>query len=279
MELMNGTEVRKELLEKYKKVIKEEQLDITLAIIQLGDREESNRYIKNKIKYSNEVGIKTNLIKLPETTTEKEVLDIIKDLNEDDRVTGILLQSPTPEGVNFTKCTREIFEGKDVDGVSPDNLFSIHVNQEKILPCTVKGILKLLEYYNIDVEGKNTVIIGRSNIVGRPLADALINRNSTVTVCHSKTNNLSEYTKRADILISAVGEPNLVTANMVKDNFVGIDVGINFVDGKIVGDFSNETYEKASYITPVPGGVGPMTVAMIIDNLIELKEKVYQKIK
>ena len=142
-----------------------------------------------------------------------------------------------------------------------------------MIPCTVKGILKLLEYYKIPVEGKNIVVLGRSNIVGRPLADALINRNATVTLCHSKTKDLEKITKRADIVVSAVGRPNLVTRDMVRKGFVGIDVGINMVDGKLVGDFSKDVEDKASYLTPVPGGVGPMTVAMIIDNLIDLKRK------
>ena len=166
-----------------------------------------------------------------------------------------------------------IKDDKDVDGFSEGNLFAIRDNNEKMIPCTVKGILKLLDYYKIDLEGKNVVVIGRSNIVGRPLADALINRNATVTLAHSKTKDLQKHTKRADIVVAAVGKPNLVTKDMVRKGFIGIDVGINVVDGKLVGDFSKEVEEKASYLTPVPGGVGPMTVAMIIDNLIDLAKQ------
>ena len=272
MEIISGTETRKKLLEEYKKTIAKEKLDIGLAIIQVGDNPSSNTYIRNKLKYTTEVGIKSELIKLEENVSEEEVIRLIEKLNKDSKVTGIILQSPLPDHIDFTKCARLISNEKDVDGFSEENLFSIRDNNEKIIPCTVKGILRLFEAYNIDLEGKDIVVIGRSNIVGRPLADALINRNATVTLCHSKTKDMKEYTKRADIVISAVGKPKLITKGMVKKDFIGIDVGINVVNGKLVGDFSKNTYEKASFITPVPGGVGPMTVAMIIDNLIELKK-------
>ena len=269
MNIISGTEVRKKLLEEYKEKIKKDNLKISLVIIQVGDNEASNTYIRNKLKYTKEVGIKSKLMKLDESISEEELIEIIKKLNRS-KTTGIILQSPLPKHIDFTKCARLIKDSKDVDGFSKDNLFGIRDNNEKIIPCTVKGILKLFEYYNIDVSGKNVVVLGRSNIVGRPLADALINRNATVTLCHSKTINLEEYTKRADILISAVGKANLITKDMVKKDFIGIDVGINVVNGKLTGDFSKDVEEKASYLTPVPGGVGPMTVAMIIDNLIEL---------
>ncbi len=272
MNIISGTEVRKKLLEEYKEKIKKDNLKISLVIIQVGDNEASNTYIRNKLKYTKEVGIKSKLMKLDESITEEELIEIIKKLNRS-KTTGIILQSPLPSHIDFTKCARLIKDSKDVDGFSKDNLFGIRDNNEKIIPCTVKGILKLFEYYKIDVSGKNVVVLGRSNIVGRPLADALINRNATVTLCHSKTINLEEYTKRADILISAVGKANLITKDMVKKDFIGIDVGINVVNGKLTGDFSKDVEEKASYLTPVPGGVGPMTVAMIIDNLIALAKE------
>jgi methylenetetrahydrofolate dehydrogenase (NADP+)/methenyltetrahydrofolate cyclohydrolase len=189
MQIISGTEVRKELLEEYRKTISKENLKISLVIIQVGDNPSSNTYIRNKLKYTKEVGIKAKLMKLDESITEEELINIIKKLNRS-KVTGIILQSPLPSHINFTKCARLIKDSKDVDGFSSNNLFAIRDNNEKIIPCTVKGILKLLEYYKIDVEGKNVVVIGRSNIVGRPLADALINRNATVTLCHSKTKNL-----------------------------------------------------------------------------------------
>lgn len=273
MELMSGMKVRSSLLDDYKEIIENENLEMSLAIIQVGDNEESNKYIKNKLKYTDMVGINSILYKLPLDITEEEVLKLIDNLNNDEQITGIILQSPTPSHIDFDKCAKTILSDKDVDGFTEENIFAIRDNHEKIIPCTVKGILKLLDYYDIDIEGKDIVVIGRSNIVGRPLSDALINRNATVTVCHSKTKDISKHTKNADIVVSAVGSPNLITPDMVKDDFVGVDVGINFVDGKLVGDFSKDCYEKSSYISPVPGGVGPMTVAMIIDNLIEMKRK------
>ena len=272
MNIISGTEVRKELLKEYKKIIEKDNLNISLVIIQVGDNEASNTYIRNKLKYTEEVGIKSKLMKLDESITEEELIEIINKLNKS-KTTGIILQSPLPSHIDFTKCARLIKDSKDVDGFSSNNLFGIRDNNELIIPCTVKGILKLFEYYKIDLSGKDIVVIGRSNIVGRPLADALINRDATVTLCHSKTKDLSIYTKQADIVISAVGRPNLINKDMVKDNFIGIDVGINIVDNKLVGDFNKDVEDKASYLTPVPGGVGPMTVAMIIDNLIELKRK------
>jgi len=273
MKLIDGKKVREELLKEYKRVIEQDNLKIKLAIIQVGNNSSSNVYINNKIKYCNRVGIDTELFKLDNNVTENKLIELIDKLNKDDKYTGIILQSPLPEHIDFTKCARRINDNKDVDGFSKNNLFGVRDNDERILPCTVKGILKLFEYYNIDLKGKNVVIIGRSNIVGRPLADALVNRDATVTLCHSKTKDISIYTNLADIIISAVGEVNLIHKYMVKDGFVGIDVGINFVDDKMVGDFRKDVYPQASYITPVPGGVGPMTVAMIIENLIQLSKQ------
>lgn len=272
MKLIDGKKVREELLKEYKRIIEADNLHITLAIIQVGNDSSSNVYINNKIKYCNSVGIETELFNLDNNVTEFKVLELINQLNNDSKYTGIILQSPLPSHIDFTKCARKIADSKDVDGFSKNHLFGVRDNNEKILPCTVKGILKLFEYYNIDLKGKDIVVIGRSNIVGRPLADALINRDATVTLCHSKTKDISVYTSKADIIISAVGQPNLIHKYMVKDGFIGIDVGINFVDNKMVGDFRKDIYQQASYITPVPGGVGPMTVAMIIDNLIELSK-------
>ena len=271
MKEMNGIKIRKELLDEYQEIIQKGNLSIKLAIIQIIENEASNLYIRNKEKYAAQVGIKTEVTLLEKDTKEIEVIELIEKLNQDPTVTGILLQSPVPEHIDFQKCTEKIAIEKDVDGLTKENLFSIRNHQEKILPCTVAGILKLLEYYQIPIEGKNVAIIGRSNLVGRPLEDALINRNATVFLCHSKTKNLKEITKISDIVISAAGVPNLITKDMVKKDFIGIDVGMNLVEGKLVGDFAKDIEEKASYLTPVPGGVGPMTVAMVIHNLIELK--------
>ena len=273
MKLMDGVQIRNEFIKIYQKTIQENQLDICLVIIQVGDDFSSNTYVKNKVKYAELLGIQTQVMKLEETITEEELIQKIEQLNNDSKVTGILLQSPTPKHIDFIKCVRMISPSKDVDALTEENLFALRDHQEKILPCTVKGILTLLEYYSIPLEGKRVVVVGRSALVGRPLVDALINRDATVTLCHSKTINLEAITKTADILICTVGKPNFITKDMVKDGFIGIDVGINYLDGKITGDFSKEVEEKASYLTPVPGGVGPMTVAMVINNLIELKMK------
>lgn len=270
---MDGIQIRNDLLKTYQKIIEENQFHIHLVIIQVGDDFSSNVYIRNKIKYTKLVGIETQLMKLEETVTEEELIQKIQELNEDSKVTGILLQSPTPSHIDFIKCARMISPSKDVDGLTEKNLFALRDHREEILPCTVKGILKLMESYSISLEGKRVVVIGRSVLVGRPLVDALINRDATVTLCHSKTINLEAITRTADILICAVGKPNFITREMVKEGVIGIDVGINTFNGKIVGDFSKEVEEKASYLTPVPGGVGPMTVAMVIDNLIQLKMK------
>ena len=271
MKVLNGIEIRNHLLEEYKKEIEEKQLNLSLAIIQIGKNSSSEIYVRNKIKYASQVGIKVENICLEEDTTEEKVIDCIQRLNKNPEITGIILQKPTPASIDFDKCSQMILPSKDVDGLTKENLFSIRNHQEKILPCTVAGILKLMEYYQIPLEGKNVTIISRSNLVGRPLEDALINRNATVFLCHSKTKNLKEITEISDIVISAAGVPNLITEDMVKQDFIGIDVGISLIEGKLVGDFAKETEKRASYLTPVPGGVGPMTVAMVIHNLIELK--------
>ena len=272
MTILDGKKIRDELIENYKKIIQEKDLNIVLAIIQIGENPSSSTYIKNKEIFTKKVGIETKVLKLSEDIKEEECINLINQLNNDPTITGILIQSPLPNHLDFKKLSRLIIDSKDVDGLSKNNLFSIRDNKEIILPCTVKGILELLAYYHLDVEGKNIVVIGRSEIVGRPLTDALINRDATVTLCHSKTKNIEMYTSQADIIISAVGKPNLINKEMVKEGFIGIDVGINKVGDKIVGDFNENVKEKASYLTPVPGGVGPMTIAMLISNLIELKK-------
>ncbi len=270
--LLDGKKLRDELLIKYKEEIKNNNLKIKLAIIEVGENEASKIYIKNKIKYCSEVGIETKVYNLDNDTNENELIDLINKLNNDKNVTGIILQSPIPTHLDFDKCSSLIDSNKDVDGFTLTNVYNLYLNKKSILPCTVKGIIKLLEHYNIPIEGANVVIVGRGNIVGKPLALALENRNATVTLCHSKTKNLINYTKQADILVAAAGSPNLIKKDMIKKTSVLIDVGVNRIDGKIVGDIDKGVYDIVSYVTPNPGGVGPMTVAMIIDNLIEMKE-------
>lgn len=270
--LLDGKKLRDELLIKYKEEIKNNNLKIKLAIIEVGENEASKIYIKNKIKYCSEVGIETKVFNLDNDTNENELINLINKLNNDKNVTGIILQSPIPTHLDFDKCSSLIDSNKDVDGFTLTNVYNLYLNKKSILPCTVKGIIKLLEHYNIPIEGANVVIVGRGNIVGKPLALALENRNATVTLCHSKTKDLINYTKQADILVAAAGSPNLIKKDMIKKTSVLIDVGVNRIDGKIVGDIDKDVYDIVSYVTPNPGGVGPMTVAMIIDNLIEMKE-------
>lgn len=271
--ILDGKKLRDELLVQYKEKIKEEKLNITLAIILVGNNEASKLYIKNKEKYCTEVGIKVDKYLLDEDTSEKVLINLIKDLNEDEKVTGIILQSPVPDGIDFDKCSGMILPSKDVDGFTKDNVYNLYLNKKSILPCTVKGIIKLLEYYNIEINGKNVAIIGRGNIVGKPLAMALENRNATVSLLHSKTKDLKMFTKDADIVVVACGIPKLLKKEMIKEGSVVIDVGISRVDGKIVGDIDFDNIKDiALFVTPNPGGIGPMTIAMIIDNLIEMGE-------
>lgn len=270
--ILDGKKLREELLANYKNIIEKENLKIKLAIIQVGDNEASNIYVKNKEKYCNMVGIKTDIYKLSSDTKEEELINLIDKLNKIKEVTGIILQSPVPKHIDYDKCSKTILSSKDVDGFTKENIYKLYMNKDTIMPATVKGIIVLLKKYNINIDGSNVVIIGRGNIVGKPLSLALTNENATVSLLHSHTKDITKYTKEADIIISACGTPNIITSDMIKDNSVVIDVGVNRINGKIVGDVDFESVsKKASYITPNPGGVGPMTIAMIIDNLIKLK--------
>ena len=216
------------------------------------------------------MGIDFEVIRLEENTLESDVISLLDKLNNDHKVNGILIQSPIPEHLNYNKLTNLINYNKDVDGFGNNNVYYNYLNEEKMLPCTVKGIISLLAYYNIALDGSHVVIVGRGNIVGKPLFNALLNRNATVTVCHTHTKDLKSITKTADILISATGVAHLIKEDFVKDGAVVIDVGIARINGKICGDVDFEgVSKKAAYITPVPGGVGPMTVAMLLENVYE----------
>lgn len=246
-----------------------------LAVILVGNDSASKIYVKNKSKACVDVGIEFEEILLDESTTMQKLLDIIDKLNNRKDINGILLQSPIPKGLNIQEAFEKIDYRKDVDGFNPINVGKLMIGQDCFVSCTPFGIIKMLEEYNIPIEGKHAVVIGRSNIVGKPLSQCLLNKNATVTICHSRTKNLAEYTKTADILISAVGKVNLVTKDMVKDGATVIDVGMNRDEkGKLVGDVDFENVkEKAAYITPVPGGVGPMTIAMLMNNVIKACKK------
>lgn len=274
MIVIDGKKVRDELLEKYKNQILEENLKLKLVVILIGDDAASKLYIKNKEKACEKCNIAFENIVLDKDVTFNEVKDIIDELNNDNSVTGIILQSPIPNHLDYETLANMIKSDKDIDGFTLDNVNKLYMNKEELVPCTPKGIISLLDYYNVSLEGKKVTIVGRSNIVGKPLMLALLNRNATVCICHSKTNNLKKETLNADIVIVAIGKANFITKDMIKDNAVVIDVGINYVDNKLTGDVCyEEVKDKCSYITPVPGGVGPMTIASIISNLIIASKK------
>ena len=241
-----------------------------LAVILVGNDPASAVYVRNKQRACIETGIEPLQITLPEETSEDELLALIDKLNSDDSVNGILVQLPLPKTISEKKVIERISPKKDVDAFTYESVGKIVEGTYGFLPCTPAGIMELLKYYGIDPEGKECVIVGRSNIVGKPMALLLLNANGTVTVCHSKTKDLSSVTGRADILVVAVGKPSFITADMVKDGVTVIDVGINRLpDGKLCGDVDFDSVsKKASYITPVPGGVGPMTITMLMKNTL-----------
>lgn len=250
--------------------LKNKGINPKLAVIMVGEDKASKVYVKNKSKACEEIGIEYEEYLLDENTTMEKLLEVIDNLNDRKDIDAILLQSPIPKNLDINLAFQRINPKKDVDGFNPINVGKLSLNQDCFVSCTPYGIIKMLEQYDVKIEGANAVIIGRSNIVGKPLIQCLLNKNATVTVCHSKTNNINEFTKKADILIAAVGKPRFVTEDMVKDNAVVIDVGINRTDDGLIGDvdFDNVS-KKASYITPVPGGVGPMTIAMLMNNVVK----------
>lgn len=272
-QIINGKELAKNIrlgLKDDVKELKENGIIPKLAVIMVGEDKASRVYVKNKSKACEEIGIEYEEYLLDENTTMEKLLEIIDNLNDREDIDAILLQSPIPKSLDINLAFQRINSKKDVDGFNPINVGKLALNQDCFVSCTPYGIIKMLEQYNIDIEGANAVIIGRSNIVGKPLIQCLLNKNATVTVCHSKTKNIKDFTKNADILIAAVGKPKFVTEDMVKNNAVVIDVGINRTDDGLVGDVDFENVsKKASYITPVPGGVGPMTIAMLMNNVVK----------
>ena len=274
MELIDGKKLAKEIRENLKikcEELKQKGINPRLAVIMVGDDKSSQIYVRNKSKACDEIGIEFEEFLLKENIKQEELINLINKLNNDKTINGILLQSPIPNHLDINEAFRTIAPEKDVDGFNPVNVGKLCLNQDTFVSCTPYGIMKMFEKYNINLEGKNVVIIGRSNIVGKPLIQCCLNKNATVTVCHSKTKDLKEYTKRADILIVAIGKSKFVTEDMVKQGVVVIDVGINRgEDGKLTGDVDFENVsKKASFITPVPGGVGPMTIAMLMNNVIK----------
>ena len=276
-EIINVKEIieRKKLdLKEKVEYLKKEGITPKLVVIHANDDEASNVYISKKRKMCEELGILEEEYDLHEKITQQEILYLINKLNSDKSVHGILVQLPIYNHLDTSEILEAISPKKDVDGFHPINIGKIMQGTGGIAPCTPKGVMTILEELGIDVEGKNATVIGRSIIVGRPMGALLLNKGATVTTCHSKTKDLKEHTRNADILVVAVGKPHLVTEDMVKENAIVIDVGINRVDGKLIGDVDTENVaKKAKYITPVPGGVGITTVYTLMENVVELAEK------
>lgn len=266
--LLDGKKISQKIKEEIANEVHHYLIKPCLAVIQIGDDEASNIYIRSKEKACTEVGIYFKHIKFSETVLEREIINKIIELNNDEYVNGILIQLPIPDKFNEYKLLNLIHKDKDIDGLTDSNVGKLFKGKNNLVPCTPMGIIELLKAYEVDLESQHVVIVGRSNLVGKPLAMLFLQENATVTICHSKTQNLKEFTKNADILISAVGKKGLIQADMVKEDAVVVDVGISRVDGKIYGDVDNSVQEKASYISPVPGGVGPMTVAMLLKNVL-----------
>jgi len=274
--IIDGKKIAEEIKEELKvkvKRLKNQGIRPTLAIVMVGQRNDSKIFTRNKLKACEEVGIKTNLYEYPENMKEEKLIDLILNLNKDKKIHGIIVQLPLPNHIDEKKILNIISPDNDVDGLNPVNVGNLLVGNESIAPCTPKGIIRMLEKMKIPVVGKEVVIVNNSNVVGKPLAMMLTNRFATVTICHIKTKYLSKNTKKAEILITAVGKPNFIIKEMVKEKAVVIDVGISYHQGKICGDVDFENVKDlVSYITPVPGGVGPMTVAMVLENTIVLAE-------
>lgn len=269
--VMNGKELAAKIRTELKEEVQRDNIKAKLAVIQIGNDPASKIYVRNKSKACEEVGIEFEEFKLPSTVSQKELFDTIALLDVDLNTTGILLQSPIPKHLDIQEAFSRIDWKKDVDGFNPINIGKRTIGEDAFIPCTTLGIIKLLEEYNIDITGKKVVVLGRSNIVGKPTAIELLKRNATVTVCHSKTKDLYRETEQADILISAIGKPKFITADMIKKDAIVIDVGMNKDENnKLCGDIDyNEAVKKVSYITPVPGGIGPMTIAMLMNNVIK----------
>ncbi len=272
-ELMNGKAVsaaKREELKKRVIALNNKGVQVGLAVIIVGNNSASRVYVNNKKKGCEEIGVNSYEYALPEETTQTELLRLVDELNNDSKVNGILCQLPLPSHIDEQAVINAINPEKDVDAFHPFNVGHIMIGDYTYLPCTPAGIMEILKFYNISVAGKKCVVIGRSNIVGKPMAMLLLKENGTVQICHSRTENLAEETSKADILVAAVGKADFVTADMVKEGAVVVDVGMNRnAEGKLCGDVCfDEVERKASYITPVPGGVGPMTITMLLENTV-----------
>ncbi|MFC0014778.1 MULTISPECIES: bifunctional methylenetetrahydrofolate dehydrogenase/methenyltetrahydrofolate cyclohydrolase FolD [Allobacillus] len=271
--VMYGTELANKMrsdLKEEVKVLSQKNIQPGLAVIIVGDDYASKTYVRIKRNAAEKIGIYSKVVEFPDDINEETLLDKINEFNEDENIHGILVQLPLPPQIDERKILETIKPEKDVDGFHPINVGRLSNNQPGFIPCTPLGIEKMLGYYEVEVTGKHAVIVGRSNIVGKPIGQILLNNDATVTYCHSKTKNLKEITKQADLLIIAVGQANTITANMIKEGAVIVDVGNTYLEsGKVVGDVAfDEVKEKASFITPVPKGVGPMTITMLLYNTV-----------
>ncbi|GEA15950.1 bifunctional protein FolD [Moorella sp. E308F] len=273
-QILDGKQIAAAVREEVKQEVarlKEQGITPGLAVVLVGDDPASQVYVRNKHRACEEVGIYSEVHRLPAETTQPQLLDLIKQLNNDPRLHGILVQLPLPDHIDEKTVIDTIALEKDVDGFSPANVGNLVIGDKCFYPCTPHGCMVLLDKAGIDPKGKKAVVVGRSNIVGKPMAMMLLARHATVTICHSRTRNLAEECRQADILVAAVGKPEMITGDMIKEGAVVIDVGINRVgEKKLVGDVHFESAaQKASWITPVPGGVGPMTIAMLLKNTVE----------
>lgn len=267
--IIDGKKIAEDIYNELKEEVSNLKEKPGLAVVLVGDDPASIVYVRNKEKACKKLGLNYRLLKFPQSVDKKELISSIEALNNDKEINGIIVQMPLPEHLDPFEVVSVIDPLKDVDGLHPDNLGRVLSGKPRIIPCTPLGVIELLKRENIEIRGKSAVIVGRSNLVGKPLFHLLLSLDATVTVCHSKTVDLKKETSRADILVCAVGVPRLITADMVKDRAIVIDVGINRVDDKLVGDVDFENVSKiAEAITPVPGGVGPMTVAMLMKNVI-----------
>lgn len=277
MKLIDGKVISASVKERVKgevEALKQQGITTGLAVIIVGEDPASKVYVANKKKACEALGIISEEYALPESTTQEQLLKLIDELNNKKSINGILCQLPLPRHLDEQAVINAILPEKDVDAFHPQNVGKIMLGEYDFVPCTPAGIMEMLAYENIDIEGKTCVVIGRSNIVGKPMGMLLLHKNGTVTICHSRTKDLASVCKEADILVAAVGRPNFVKADMVKEGAVVIDVGINRVDGKLVGDVDFEAVkDKCSAITPVPGGVGPMTIAMLMQNTLTAAKK------
>lgn len=271
----HSLEMRREIGMKAEAFAKAYGREIGLAVVLVGDNGASQIYVRNKIKACGETGVKSFAYYLPETSTQEEVEELVRSLSADEKIDGVLVQLPLPAHLNGSAVLELIPKEKDVDGFSGENIGSLCLNREGLVSCTPNGVMQMLRREGIATEGKRAVVVGRSNIVGKPMAMLLVNADATVTLCHSKTENLGEICRQADILVAAIGKAKFITADMVKQGAVVIDVGMNRDgDGKLCGDVDFENVkDKCSYITPVPGGVGPMTITMLLYNTVLAAER------